>query len=295
MLFIDILILTSYVLLDYFFAKVHMQYPHAFLIYTLVVFSSCLIGWIAAYNFEYLYRNDFYQQHIISDQANKLKESNLFMEQKVIERTRELEQERMKKLKAILTGQQTERERIARDLHDTLNIGLIVFKRKLELLPDNAALLSEVDKIIQQVREISHDLLPYSLKHFGLIKAVEVFGEDLERQSGLTVTVSAVDLDDTVRWDSVVETELYKIIQELAANTIKHAHARRLLIEFICDKNLLYLTVDDDGAGYDTANEELSRFGLNNIEARINLLGGTVSFDSRPGEGTTVMINIPIS
>ncbi|MCK9412700.1 MAG: ATP-binding protein [Prolixibacteraceae bacterium] len=109
----------------------------------------------------------------------------------------------------------------------------------------------------------------------------------------LLVTFSKIGLDKDSRWDMVTETELFKVIQELIANIIKHAQARNVLIELIADENMLYLTVEDDGIGFDLADNTRHRFGLNNIEARLSILGGTVSFDSQTDRGTTVMINVP--
>lgn len=188
-----------------------------------------------------------------------------------------------------------ERQRIAQDLYDSLNIQLIGLKRKLEAKPDpkNEELLGEIDSIIAHVREISHNLLPYSLKHFGLVKAIGDLCFALEKQHAFKVTFSKIGLDENSRWDIVTETELFKVIQELVANIIKHAQARNVLIELIADENMLFLTVEDDGIGFNLTDNTSQRFGLNNIEARLSILGGTVSFDSQKDRGTTVMINVP--
>jgi signal transduction histidine kinase len=295
MIFINISIFIFYLVYHYFVPNPILLNSAYFQISQWELLSAIAIGWLASYNFEYLYRNDFYHRKIIEDQANKLQESNEIMELKIIERTHELEQERNRSLKAILEGQQIERQRIAQDLHDSLNIQLIGLKRKLEAKTDqkNEEILGEIDSIIAHVREISHDLLPYSLKHFGLVKAIDDLCFSLEKQNEFKVNFSKIDINEDSRWDIVIETELFRIIQELVTNIIKYAHAHNVMIEFIADENMLYLTVEDDGIGFDLTDTTRHRFGLNNIEARLSILEGTVSFDSQTGRGTIVMINVP--
>lgn len=159
----------------------------------------------------------------------------------------------------------------------------------------NNGLIPEIDGIIAQVREISHNLLPYSLKHFGLVKAIDDLCINLQKQQTFEVTFSKVGVSENLRWDNVIETEVFKIIQELVVNIVKHARASQMVIELIGDEKMIYLTVEDNGQGFDLNNKQETRFGLNNIEARLSVLGGTLSIDSQQGKGTAVMINIPIS
>lgn len=268
--------------------------PEYFTYSMVVFFSTIVVICFSVYNNEYMVRYGFVQQTIIMQQADELRDEKENTEQKVIERTRELELEKQKSYKAILEGQQIERQRIAQDLHDSLNIQLIGVKRKLEIETSYMGIVSEIDGIIAQVREISHDLLPYSLKHFGLIRAISDLCISLGKQQPFQVSFSKIGIEENQRLDPVTETELYKIIQELAANIVKHAGATRVLIELIADEDMLYLTVEDNGVGFDVSEGEGHMFGLNNIEARLSVLGGTLSIDSRPGKGTTVMINLPI-
>jgi signal transduction histidine kinase len=293
MLLVNLIVLISYIASDYLFGGIYSNHPDFFKFLSFELLSACFIGWMASYNFEYLYRNDFCQRKIISTQKEELMESNELMEQKVIERTHELEQEKKKSYKAILEGQQIERQRIAQDLHDSLNIQLIGVKRKMESGAKPDELMHEIDNIIAQVREISHNLLPYALKHFGLVKAINDLCLTLEKQQPIHVSFSKIGVEENHRWDTVTETELYKIIQELAANIVKHALATQVLIELIADAEMLYLTVEDNGVGFDLNNGSIHKFGLNNIEARLSVLGGTLSIDTLPGKGTTIMINIP--
>lgn len=188
-----------------------------------------------------------------------------------------------------------ERERIATDLHDGLTINLIVLKRKIELIPGNHELTNEIDKTIEQLRNISHDLFPYSLIHYGLIKAIEDLCLKVQNNSGLQISMSKTGISESVRWEKSIEIELFKVLQELIVNCIKYAHASHLLIDLIADDEIINISVEDDGIGFNVNDNSISRFGLNNIEARISLLGGTISYDSQLGKGTIIMINLPIS
>lgn len=276
---------------------IHRIDPEYFSYSSIVFLSTVIVVSISVYSSEYIHRNAFVQERIIRRQADELKQAKEYTEQKVIERTLELEQEKQKSYKAILEGQQIERQRIAQDLHDSLNIRLIGVKRKLEMEAGiiNNGLIPEIDGIITQVREISHNLLPYSLKHFGLVKAIDDLCINLQKQQTFEVTFSKVGVSENLRWDNVIETEVFKIIQELVVNIVKHARASQMVIELIGDEKMIYLTVEDNGQGFDLNNKQETRFGLNNIEARLSVLGGTLSIDSQQGKGTAVMINIPIS
>lgn len=276
---------------------IHRIDPEYFNYSSIVFLSTVIVVSISVYSSEYIHRNAFVQERIIRRQADELKQAKEYTEQKVIERTLELKQEKQKSYKAILEGQQIERQRIAQDLHDSLNIRLIGVKRKLEMEAGiiNNGLIPEIDGIIAQVREISHNLLPYSLKHFGLVKAIDDLCINLQKQQTFEVTFSKVGVSENLRWDNVIETEVFKIIQELVVNIVKHARASHMVIELIGDEKMIYLTVEDNGQGFDLNNKQETRFGLNNIEARLSVLGGTLSIDSQQGKGTAVMINIPIS
>jgi signal transduction histidine kinase len=231
----------------------------------------------------------------INSQAEKLKEANTTMEKKVEDRTRELEDERKLSLKAILVGQEAERERIAKDLHDSLSIRMIGLKRMIEsnVTPYGASALFEIDAIIGQVREISHNLLPYALKNFGLVKAIEDLCSSVGVRGVLAIHFSKINIGPETRWESTVETELFRVVQELLTNIVKHAAAKNVVIELIADKNMIFLSVEDDGKGFDSGAVSGNGIGLSNMKARINLLGGTINYDTQPGKGTVVFINIP--
>lgn len=126
-------------------------------------------------------------------------DANAHTEQLVVERTQELEKERLLKFKGVIRGQQTERERIARDLHDTLTMQLINVKRLLEHNTNNDSVITEVDRTVELVRSISHNLAPYSLLHFGLLKAIEDICISFNDDTTINVLFSKNEIDETTR------------------------------------------------------------------------------------------------
>lgn len=235
------------------------------------------------------------KNHEIAHQANLLSKAKMEMEEKVIQRTQDLEEEKRKSVKAILIGQESERERISKDLHDSLSIRLIGVKRSIESYEKdkNAKILDDIDQVIKQVREISHNLNPYSLKNLGLVKAIEDLCYSVRQQHSINVAFSKVNIDEVDRLKSLDETELFRAVQEIFTNIIKHADATDVYVEMIDDDDQIMLTVEDNGKGFDMAKLNNGGIGINNIHARVALLGGSVNYDTVLGKGTTVFINLP--
>jgi signal transduction histidine kinase len=235
------------------------------------------------------------KNHEIVNQADLLSKAKMEMEEKVVQRTKDLEEEKRKSLQAILIGQESERERISKDLHDSLSIRLIGIKRSIESYEKdkNAKILEDIDQVIGQVREISHNLNPYSLKNMGLVKAVEDLCYSVRNQHPINVAFSKVNMDEVARLNPLDETELFRVVQEVFTNIIKHSEASEVYVEIIGDENQVMLTVEDNGKGFDIQKLDNGGIGINNIYARVALLGGSVNYDTAPGKGTTVFINLP--
>lgn len=231
----------------------------------------------------------------IAEQAELLSEAKMEMEEKVIQRTKDLEQEKQKSLQAILIGQESERERISKDLHDSLSIRLIGIKRSIESYEkdNNAQMLEDIDQVIGQVREISHNLNPYSLKNLGLVKAIEDLCYSVRNQHPIHVAFSKVNINEATKLSPLAETELFRVVQEVFTNIIKHAEATEVYVEIIGDEDQVMLSVEDNGKGFEMGNLHNGGIGINNIHARVALLGGSVNYDTTPGKGTTVFINLP--
>ena len=216
-----------------------------------------------------------------------------------------LKEQELKSTYAKLQGQDSEKQRIARDLHDSLGGTLATVKLLFQSIQDNLAQLKEdtikqyhkanhlLEEAYEEVRRISYDMQSGLLTNFGLVSQLKELAESIESTKKLEIAVLAFGLDK--RLDMKLEIELYKIIQELVSNVLKHADAEELSIQLNRQKENLNLLVEDDGVGFDiNAVKNDSGQGLRNVDSRVFNLGGSLSIDSGKGGGTTICIDIPL-
>ncbi len=208
-------------------------------------------------------------------------------------------------LRAMIKGEEQERVRIARDLHDSL--GAIMASAKLrvntlshqvpELKTMNSFHIAEelIDEACQNVREISHDMIPGSLGKYGLEDAVRRMCATIEKgKPELSVTYIPFGLENLK--DDIVATNVFRMVQELLRNVLKHAEAKEVIVQLTLEDQQLIITVEDDGKGFDKQAEQFQAgLGLESIQTRALSLHGQLDIDSRPDEGTTFSISIPIS
>ncbi len=207
--------------------------------------------------------------------------------------------------KAVLDAEEKERRRIAQDLHDgvgqllsaaKLNLSNLDFKLtnktdEQELAMQNA--LSLVDDSVKEVRAVSHNMMPNTLIKLGLASAVREFITKLGNAPSLKVDLEIIGLD--VRLDNQIETVLYRVIQEIVNNIIKHAKASQVSMQLIRHDTEISVMIEDNGVGFDTSKIESSDgIGLKGIQTRIELLNGSVHFDSAIGRGTTIIIDVAL-
>jgi signal transduction histidine kinase len=195
---------------------------------------------------------------------------------------------------------ENERKRIAGDLHDELGPLLSAIKLQINHLEpesesETAALNksnTQIDSIIQRFREISYDLLPNTLVRKGFIKATEEFIGKVKPLYPLQIEFSP----DTFTLSPEKEITLYRILQEIIHNTVKHARATVLKINLEKKGNLLLLETKDDGIGFNyTQKTQITQgLGLLSIQSRVELLGGQLLLLSQPGLGTSFEIEIPL-
>ncbi|UII33680.1 sensor histidine kinase [Fulvivirga ulvae] len=217
--------------------------------------------------------------------------------------TQELESGYQKQLLlTTIDSQEKERKRIASDLHDGVGAMLSAAKLNLNMLKSGAIPKEEltealgetkdmIDETIETVRRISKDLLPSSLDVFGLSKAVEELCEKLDNPK---TRVRYEASGEEVALAKQQELLIYRMIQELINNALKHAEASLIRVNINWQESLT-VTVYDDGVGFnvDEIRADIKRgVGLYSIENRAGLIGGSVVFKSQPGEGTTVNIYI---
>ena len=148
-----------------------------------------------------------------------------------------------------------------------------------------------LDDAYQEVRRIAHDMVSGVLTKFGLVPALQELARTISTNGKMNVKVITSGLGD--RLDSKVEITLYRIIQELLSNILKHAKASEAIIQLTRLNGELNISVEDNGKGF---NPEKIKYGMGikNMEARVQALDGSVFIDSGKGNGTTVMIDLPI-
>lgn len=207
-------------------------------------------------------------------------------------------------MNALVIGTETERKRIAQELHDGLGVTLSTTKMKLNVLKDHInrenGAAKKVDEIIkdldhshQDLRSISHNLMPKSFSRQNLIPLVEELikrSKSLDDQ--LTINFSKNDQFENVH--QLAKIHLYRIIQELLNNVVKHARASQVNILMKVDEKQLHLMFEDNGTGFDV-NRAMNRgVGLPNVKTRVSAMEGKVFVDSTKGNGAVISIEIPI-
>lgn len=211
--------------------------------------------------------------------------------------------EQNKSTKAIIEAEENERQRIATDLHDGVGQFMTAAKMNLQSLEDKIDFNSENDKFTfekaihlitdsaKEVRSISHNMAPNALLKSGLTNAVRSFIESLNQQK-LKVQLFTDGIQEPIEKNT--EIFLYRIIQECVNNVMKHAYASELNISIFISKHEIDITIEDNGKGFDMKHiVENSGIGMENIQKRIQYLKGEIHWDSTPGRGTTVVINVP--
>ena len=209
-------------------------------------------------------------------------------------------QARRETLVRIVEAQEEERGRIARELHDEFGQHLASVLLGLRLveqagIADEARdamseLVQTINAAISQLRTLAIELRPTALDDFGLIAALERLTESYSRRTGLRVELVVDDLAD--RLPPLVETTVYRVVQESLTNVAKHAAAESVIVRGEVRGSELVVTVADDGKGFDT-NTQPGGFGLNSMRERSEMVAGTVRVTSSPGEGTTVELRVP--
>jgi two-component system CheB/CheR fusion protein len=201
-------------------------------------------------------------------------------------------------LKAVLNTQEAERVRISEALHNSLGQILYATRLKVEEFPQENGMpkgahdktLDLLNQAIITTRNISFELTPSILKDFGMKIALE---ELIQRLQGSKIHIDCDIEGFEERPDYLVELSLYRIIQELINNILKHSGATRAFIELVKDANQIMLKVKDNGKGFDYEKLEKQKgLGLSSIRNRADLLGGTMKIDSHPGKGTLVTITV---
>lgn len=202
-------------------------------------------------------------------------------------------------VRALLEGQETERRRLARELHDetgqalaSILLGLKSLEREVGAEP-LAVIRELVDSALGDVRRLTVELRPPALDDFGLAAALERLAGVIGERSSLTVDVN-VNLPSG-KLPAEHETALYRIVQEALTNVVKHAAARSVSIVVSGSAGSVRAIVEDDGNGFAAGTVREHALGLVGMRERAQLLGGRLDVESAPGAGTTIVVELPLA
>ena len=244
----------------------------------------------------YLYRllkQKLAAKNIITQQQKEINE----------QRINELENSlKIKNLQAMVNGQEAERTRIAIDLHDSLGGMLSTLKLQYDSLqvdngelstnPEYHKIMKLIDVACKDVRDISRNLKPNSLEKLGLSAALKDLINRYNTRGILDISLLTNDIDGMLGDNA--KLHVYRIIQELLNNALKHAQATEIDVQINKTEDHIMLMVEDNGIGF-VESEVVKGLGLGNLQSRVNLLRGEISFDSVPQKGTSVIVHIPTS
>jgi two-component system, NarL family, sensor kinase len=204
--------------------------------------------------------------------------------------------------KAVMEAEETERQRIAKDLHDGVGQMMSAAKMNLSAIESELGfadaqqrlkfdkIIGLVDESCKEVRAVSHNMMPNALLKNGLANAIKEFIDKID-SNVIKVSLHSEGLKE--RLEANTEIVLYRVIQECVNNVIKHSGASQLDISLIKDADGISATIEDNGSGFDTTDKsKFNGMGLKNIQTRVEYLKGTVEFDSTTGQGTVVSIHI---
>ncbi|MDM7921131.1 MAG: PAS domain S-box protein [Pyrinomonadaceae bacterium] len=258
--------------------------------------------------------------------AEALQRAHDEMEHRVVERTREIaamnevllkeisdrktaERQKIELLQRLVSSQEDERRRIARDLHDQLGQRLTALRLKLASLREACAGNKELALRTERLQDIAAlldsevgfltwELRPSAIDELGLVNAIRAFVGEWSRHFDMEIDFHSAGLAD-VEFRREVEIQLYRIVQEALNNVVKHAEATRVEVLFERTGNSAVLIVEDNGIGFDNgtprpASHSPGGLGLSGMRERTELIGGSLEIDTEPGLGTSIHVRIPI-
>lgn len=198
----------------------------------------------------------------------------------------------------LIESQESERKRIAQELHDGLGQNLLVIKNRamLGLMVEGkdeqfSEIQESVTDALSEVRTIAYNLRPLHIERLGLSSTIEEMIEEVEAASQIGINCDIEKIDDLFSPED--EINIYRIVQESLNNIVKHSNAKRASVEIYQENQKLFITIKDDGSGFDVENIESKKsLGLNGIAERAKILNGIFSIDSKIAQGTKVSLEI---
>ncbi len=219
------------------------------------------------------------------------------------QRIRDLENNlKIETMQSMLAGQESERQRVAQDLHDSVGGLLAAAKIQLESMTAKKPQLSKdedwekiralLDETVSETRHIARNMQPSALLEFGLVTALRDLTARVHGKGVPHITFQ--HFGEFADIDRAIALNCYRIIQELVQNSLKHAQATEMLVQITRTDNQLALLVEDDGTGFDSQNV-LKGMGTDNVARRAQFLKGELSVQSSQGQGTSTLVTVPLS
>ena len=205
-------------------------------------------------------------------------------------------------IRSLITGEDNERRRIASDLHDGLGQILTASSLNFNSIKNDIKHINEkkqneynsglsfLNKAIEEIRIIAHNLMPKAIEHFGLISAITSLLNLVKKNSDIKISIS--ENIGNRRLDQQIEINMYRITQEILNNAVKHAKAKNLSFQYRIHENELIFIYEDDGVGFNYSKEKTTGNGLNNIKNRVTSMSGFISINSMIGKGTSISIEM---
>ncbi len=226
-----------------------------------------------------------------------------------ITKRKHLEEELKALPKKIIQAQESERERIAREIHDDLGQSLATLKMLIQSTRNESKLnkrsldhsfkkiIEYLDVIIEKSRHLAYGLRPATLEILGLSAALKTMIQDFRLKKGLKVKFRGDRLDDLKFQGEVIN--FYRIVQEALTNVVTHSRATEVKITMMRTKDHIIVTIKDNGIGFDTSPKDYSKnarhgIGLSTMEERTRLMAGEFRIDSQVGKGTSIILTLPV-
>ena len=228
-----------------------------------------------------------------------------FKSKQKIERQKIAELEKEKQLmgiEAMLKGQEEERTRLAKDLHDGLGGMLSSVKISFSNMKENLVMddsnaktfersLLQLDETIAELRKVAHNLMPEALVKFGLTSAVKDFCASMQLSGGVKIICEQFGIEREL--GNIADVNVYRIIQELVNNAVMHGNASQILVQLTKAAGKVLITIEDNGKGFEPSSPVKSKgIGLTNVRSRVNYFNGFIDIDSKPQEGTNINIEL---
>jgi signal transduction histidine kinase len=237
----------------------------------------------------------------MQSQKNKLVLETKYLSEIALS-SEKLREERQKRLTAMIDGQESERIRISRELHDGLGQYLLAIKVRMEevcshvsgnLYDELCSIKTMFVETIVETKRISNNLMPLMLDELGIVTALNNLCNELSESTKVKIDFVSFGISDHI--NTKIKTYVYRILQEALSNAIKHSGATEINVQLLGNNEQINLVVQDNGKGFtiDAANK-LKGNGLNNISERATILKGVFDIESKIGEGTILNVKIPL-